>query len=58
MKITENKRCSDSLIVDFLKIARRYFFFFAYIKLSLSIKLLISSAMGYGCMADILQHVY
>ena len=34
MKITEKyKRSSDSLVVDFLiKIARRYFFFFAYMK--------------------------
>ena len=27
MKIMENKRSSNSLVVDFLKIARRYFFF-------------------------------
>ena len=47
------KRSSDSLVVDFLiKIARRYFFFFAYIKL------LILSALGYGSTADILQHAY
>ena len=51
MKITKNKRSSDSLVVDFLKIARRYFFFAL-------IKLLILSAVGYGCMADILKHVY
>ena len=38
-------------MVDFLKIARRYSF-------SLPIKLLIKSAVGYGYMADILQHVY
>ena len=47
------KRSSDSLVVDFLiKIARRYFFFFAYIKL------LILSALGYSSTADILQHAY
>ena len=48
MNITENKRSSDSIVVDFLKIARRYIFFFAYIKL------LILFAVRYGCMVDIL----
>ena len=44
MKITEN-------INVLIKIARQYFFFFAYIKL------LILSALGYGSTAaDILQH--
>ena len=56
MKITENKRCSFSLVVDFLYIKTApIFFFFAYIH---DIKLLILSAVGYGSTADILQHAY
>ena len=50
MKITENKCSSDSLVLNFLKIARQYFFSLAYVKL------LTLSAMGYGCIADLLQH--
>ena len=53
MKITENINVLPTVVVDFLiKIARRYFFFFAFIKL------LILSSLGYGSTADILQHAY